>query len=260
MGGSSLLMNTTTIVRVPVNGGINFGNALGWGLLSALSLVIGAAIGVTSAPSPKVNAAMMAFGGGALIQALSIELFGAILQHQADTGVGCTLAAIAAAVCGGAFFSFLDKVLNDQGAFFRKRSTLKVAKILGKVQPDMESGELKKHEKPDPDAVETYDEAEAERIRKEEAAAAARAKFRAGITSVASSTKITKMLEENRREAVEKRAEEAAVAASHQGHQGGKVRRGVPRYSATAQLHCHCLSWSPAHCPPSDSVGWIWMG
>ena len=246
MGGSSLLMNTTTIVRVPVNGGINFGNALGWGLLSALSLVIGAAIGVTSAPSPKVNAAMMAFGGGALIQALSIELFGAILQHQADTGIGCTLAAIAAAVAGGAFFSFLDKVLNDQGAFFRKKSTLKVAKILGKVQPDMESGELKKPEKPDPNAVEAYDEAEAERIRKAEAA---RAKFRAGITTVASSTKIVTKLEENRREAVERRAEEAAAAAaaaSHQGHQGGKVRRGVPRYSATAQLHCHCLSWCPS--------------
>ena len=117
MGATSLL--NTTFVREPVNGGLNFIVAVGWGLLSAFSLVIGAWIGITQAPSPKVNASMMAFGGGALIQALSIELFGAILQHQSDTGLGCTLAAIAAAVCGGAFFSFLDKVLNDQVAFFR---------------------------------------------------------------------------------------------------------------------------------------------
>ena len=250
----------TTIVREPVNGGLNFLNAAGWGLLSALSLVIGAAIGVTAAPSPKVNAAMMAFGGGALIQALSIELFGAILQHQSDTGLGCTLAAIAAAVCGGAFFSFLDKVLNDQGAFFRKRSTLKVAKVLGKVQPDMEFSQpdMESGEKPDPNAVETYDEAEAERIRKEEAAAAARAKFRAGITHVVSSSKITKMLEENRREAVEKRAEEAAKAASHQGHQGGKVIRRatlLPHSSNATASH-----GASADCPPSDVVGWIWIG
>ncbi len=253
-------MMNTTIVREPVNGGLNFLNAAGWGLLSALSLVIGAAIGVTAAPSPKVNAAMMAFGGGALIQALSIELFGAILQHQSDTGLGCTLAAIAAAVCGGAFFSFLDKVLNDQGAFFRKRSTLKVAKVLGKVQPDMEFSQpdMESGEKPDPNAVETYDEAEAERIRKEEAAAAARAKFRAGITHVVSSSKITKMLEENRREAVEKRAEEAAKAASHQGHQGGKVIRRatlLPHSSNATASH-----GASADCPPSDVVGWIWIG
>eukprot|EP00900_Chrysochromulina_parva_P012814 jgi/Chrpa1/21533/Chrysochromulina_OHIO_Genome00023681-RA len=163
MGATSML--NTTFVREPVNGGLNFIVAVGWGLLSAFSLVIGAWIGITQAPSPKVNASMMAFGGGALIQALSIELFGAILQHQAETGIGCTMAAIAAAVVGGAFFSFLNKVLNDQGAFLRKRATL--AKVLRKVsfkdglsqldqtrqqlpEPDFEPEiELEKHENAD---------------------------------------------------------------------------------------------------------------
>ena len=47
MGATSLL--NTTFVREPVNGGLNFIVAVGWGLLSALSLVIGAWIGITQA-------------------------------------------------------------------------------------------------------------------------------------------------------------------------------------------------------------------
>ena len=103
----------------------NMGVACGWGLVSALSLIIGAAIGIVAKPGPLVTSGMMAFGGGALIEALTIELFGAIMHHQEEDGIGGTLIAIAAAVFGGVFFSALNKVLNDQGAFMRKRSTLK---------------------------------------------------------------------------------------------------------------------------------------
>ncbi|KOO22053.1 camp protein kinase regulatory chain [Chrysochromulina tobinii] len=103
----------------------NMGVACGWGLVSALSLIIGAAIGIVAKPGPMVTSGMMAFGGGALIEALTIELFGAIMHHQEEDGIGGTLIAIAAAVFGGVFFSALNKVLNDQGAFMRKRSTLK---------------------------------------------------------------------------------------------------------------------------------------
>ena len=107
-------------------------------------------------------------------------------------------------------------------------------------------------------AANAADSAAKKKAAEEEAAAAARAKFRAGITHVASSSKITKMLEENRREAVEKRAEEAAKAASHQGHQGGKVIRRatlLPHSSNATASH-----GASADCPPSDVVGWIWIG
>ena len=61
--------------------------AFGWGFLSAVSLLIGALIGVTCPPSTQVNAACMAFGAGALLEALSIELFGHII-HMAAHGDG----------------------------------------------------------------------------------------------------------------------------------------------------------------------------
>ncbi len=43
-------------------------------LLSMVSLLIGALLGLYAKPSHKVNAIVMAFGVGALIQALSLEL------------------------------------------------------------------------------------------------------------------------------------------------------------------------------------------
>ena len=44
--------------------------AAGWGTLSAVSLLIGAGIGVFHLPSRTVRAGMMAFGSGALVEAL----------------------------------------------------------------------------------------------------------------------------------------------------------------------------------------------
>ena len=58
-------------------------HAAGWGLLSASSLLIGAAIGILRLPGAKLRAILMAFGGGALLEALSIELFGHLLQQRA---------------------------------------------------------------------------------------------------------------------------------------------------------------------------------
>ena len=46
--------------------------ALGWGLLSAVSLPAGAFIGLWSRPKERVTSALMAFGGGALLFALTI--------------------------------------------------------------------------------------------------------------------------------------------------------------------------------------------
>ena len=44
-----------------------------WGAVSAVSLPIGAALGPALKPSKRVTSAMMAFGGGALLFALTVE-------------------------------------------------------------------------------------------------------------------------------------------------------------------------------------------
>jgi zinc transporter ZupT len=69
-----------------------------WGLVSAVSLPIGAVVGVTewTRPSQAVIAALMSFGGGALLYALAIELFGSTVaskDHFTDSEyntVGCS--------------------------------------------------------------------------------------------------------------------------------------------------------------------------
>ena len=60
---------------------------LTWGLLSAASLPLGAALGLWGKPSRRLTSALMAFGGGALLFALAIELFGHAL-HAASDGEG----------------------------------------------------------------------------------------------------------------------------------------------------------------------------
>eukprot|EP00961_Rhodomonas_salina_P018382 247099-Rhodomonas_salina.1 len=64
--------------------------SLMWGLISAISLPIGAFIGLYKKPPAKVSATMMSFGAGALLFALSIELFGRTIaqkehfEHEAE--------------------------------------------------------------------------------------------------------------------------------------------------------------------------------
>ncbi|MCK4771757.1 MAG: cyclic nucleotide-binding domain-containing protein [Candidatus Latescibacteria bacterium] len=99
--------------------------AVFWGLISAVSLPIGATIGLTARPGKKITSALMAFGAGALLFALTIELFGQALHHVEEHGRGIILVTIAAAVAGGLFFDFLNMMLNNRGAFLRKFTTTK---------------------------------------------------------------------------------------------------------------------------------------
>lgn len=95
-----------------------------WGLLSASSLNIGSLIGVTCLPSQKIRAMFMAFGGGALLFALSVELFGHTLhryEQNHETSVVWTMEG--SAVFGGLLFALLNRVLNGAGADVRKPST-----------------------------------------------------------------------------------------------------------------------------------------
>lgn len=110
-----------------------------WALLlggfSAISLVLGSALGLIWQPRPRVTAAFTAFGAGALLAALSIELIAPtvmefVAQKQTLTGqagdhdkilefvfllVGC--------VAGGLLFYFLNEALNSSGGYLRKVST-----------------------------------------------------------------------------------------------------------------------------------------
>jgi CRP-like cAMP-binding protein/zinc transporter ZupT len=112
--------------------------AAAWGVLSAVSLLIGAIIGVWRNPKKEIRAVFMAYGSGALIEALSIELFAHIV-HLAEggssrrlasgngdgPGKGLVYVAMGMAILGGSCFAGLNKVLNDAGGFARHAASLK---------------------------------------------------------------------------------------------------------------------------------------
>ncbi|HUT77070.1 MAG TPA: cyclic nucleotide-binding domain-containing protein [Polyangia bacterium] len=104
--------------------------ALFWGALSAVSLPLGAALGLWLRPPRIVLSALMAFGGGALLFALTIELFGHALhlasgEHGKIVRPGILIVAIVAAVAGGLLFNLLNRLLESKGGFLRKGALLK---------------------------------------------------------------------------------------------------------------------------------------
>ncbi len=96
-----------------------------WGIISAVSLPIGASIGLAFKPGKKITSALMAFGAGALLFALTIELFAKALYHVEEHGKAIILVTILAAIIGGLLFDFLNIMLNNRGAFLRKFTTTK---------------------------------------------------------------------------------------------------------------------------------------
>ena len=84
------------------------------GLLSAASLPLGSVTAKFWTPGNRVVAAMMAFGGGALLSALTIDIVGNALRQGKfyPLALGCIL--------GGLLFVFLNKTVNDKGGFLRK--------------------------------------------------------------------------------------------------------------------------------------------
>lgn len=94
--------------------------ALVFGAFSALSLPIGALIGIWAKPSNKVTSAIMSFGAGALLAAIAFELVKPALERE---GSGFWQLALGV-ILGCAMFIFLSRMLDSQGGFKRKRSTL----------------------------------------------------------------------------------------------------------------------------------------
>lgn len=92
-------------------------SSLFYGLISAATLPLGAAVGVAWRPPDRIAAVLLAFGGGALLAALTIDLIapGVDRGHFAELALG--------AVLGGFLFKGLDHLVNRQGGFLRKPST-----------------------------------------------------------------------------------------------------------------------------------------
>jgi CRP-like cAMP-binding protein len=88
--------------------------AVGAGARAAAALPIGAAVGLVSRPGPKVTSALLAFGAGALLFALSVEIVAESFHEFGfwPLAVGSVL--------GGVVFEAFNQILNQKGAFLRK--------------------------------------------------------------------------------------------------------------------------------------------
>lgn len=87
------------------------------GIISAASLPLGALIAMVWVPRQKIIAVLMAFGGGALLAALTIDLVGENLERGDfyPLAAGCIL--------GGLLFDILNQTVNNRGGFLRKAAT-----------------------------------------------------------------------------------------------------------------------------------------
>ncbi|MBT7779652.1 MAG: cyclic nucleotide-binding domain-containing protein [Rhodospirillales bacterium] len=100
------------------------------GGLSAASLPLGSVLGLKWQPGNRVIGGMTAFGGGALIAALAVELVAPTTMHlvQAENAVAKNEAShhliymLIGAIIGGVIFIALDSIINSQGGFLRKTS------------------------------------------------------------------------------------------------------------------------------------------
>ena len=95
-----------------------------FGGLSALSLPVGATLGLWLRPSLRVTAAVMAFGAGALLCALALELVVPAMAHFPDDPQEGFKWLALGAILGAAIFIGLDQSLSNMGAYFRKASTI----------------------------------------------------------------------------------------------------------------------------------------
>jgi len=95
-------MSTLTLVAVAV------------GVAAAIALPLGAAVGLVSRPGPKVTSALLAFGAGALLFALSVEI---VADSVEEFGF---LPLAVGSLLGGGIFEAFNQILNRKGAFLRK--------------------------------------------------------------------------------------------------------------------------------------------
>lgn len=99
-------------------------------VLAMVSLILGTAIGVYVKPSQRTNAVIMAFGTGALIQALSLELAyeGAerLMHHEHLDGFTSWLWVAAGFIAGGTVYYVANRILEERGAALRHPAMAKL--------------------------------------------------------------------------------------------------------------------------------------
>lgn len=88
-----------------------------FGIISALSLPLGALIAFKWTPKPKVLASMMAIGAGALLAALTIDLVSESMNHGHFYPLAIGM------IAGGIFYAILNSIVNGKGGFLRKTAT-----------------------------------------------------------------------------------------------------------------------------------------
>jgi ZIP family zinc transporter len=88
-----------------------------WGWLAGGALLIGAVLGWYAKLPLRLTAAVMAFGSGVLLSALSFDLMDEAQRH------GGLLATAAGFLFGAALFTSINYLLSKRGAKHRKRST-----------------------------------------------------------------------------------------------------------------------------------------
>ena len=100
------------------------------GGLSAVSLPLGSLLGLSWQPSHKVVGAMTAFGGGALIAALAVELVAPTAIHythaespaEKNEASFHLIKLIIGGLLGGSVFIILNSIINEKGGFLRNAS------------------------------------------------------------------------------------------------------------------------------------------
>ena len=92
-------------------------NALFIGMVSACSMPLGALTALLWTPKKRALAFLIAFGGGALLAALVIDLVGSARER------GHILELVVGSISGSLFFSFVNQMVNSSGGFLRKPST-----------------------------------------------------------------------------------------------------------------------------------------
>ncbi len=106
--------------------------AIGLGAISAASLPLGSIFGLCLSPSNRALGAMTAYGSGALIAALAVELIAPTALHLGHTNTLEThreaahhlITMLLGALSGGVVFVLLDQAINSQGGFLRKTSAI----------------------------------------------------------------------------------------------------------------------------------------
>lgn len=105
------------------------------GGLSAISLVLGSFLGLAWQPKPKVIASFTAFGAGALLAALSVELIAPTVMEFTGKTPGSQhdnlghesllefIFLLVGCILGGIIFYLLNEALNNKGGYLRKKST-----------------------------------------------------------------------------------------------------------------------------------------